>query len=437
MNIAVIGTGYVGLVTGACLADLGVNVVCMDNDEEKIGKLKRGIIPIYEPGLAEIVQRNYGERLNFTSEIGEAVQHGEAIFIAVGTPSLDDYSADLQYVFSAVREIARCMEDYKVIIDKSTVPIGTGRRVREEIGKVLAERSVNINFDIVSNPEFLREGSAVMDFINPDRIVVGVDNEKSLEVMKRIYNAQLLMNIPLVVTNIETAEMIKYASNAFLAAKVSFINDIANMCELCGADVVMVAKAMGMDSRIGPKFLNAGPGFGGSCFPKDTKALIGIGRAIRYVPKIVKSTIEVNDRQKRLMFNKIKSVLGKLKNRTVTILGIAFKPETDDIRESPALYIMEQLVASGARVKAYDPQAMENTKSLHPKLEVQYCEDVYSACEDTDCIVLVTEWEEFCSLDFRKLADIVHSPILIDLRNIYEPDFVRNAGFIYQGVGRK
>lgn len=438
MNIAVIGTGYVGLVTGGCLAQQGMNVICMDIDVDKIKKLKKGIVPIYEPGLEEIIRENYSfERLSFTTSIKEAVAHAKVIFIAVGTPPQQDDSADLKYVYKAVREIARHMEDYKVIVNKSTVPIGTGHRVKTEIEKILQQRNKTFGFDVVSNPEFLREGTAIKDFLKPDRIVIGADSETSLNLMKKIYDVQIQLDIPIIVTNLETAEMIKYAANAFLATKISYINEIADMCDLCNADISVVSKAMGLDDRIGPKFLNPGPGYGGSCFPKDTKALVKIGKDLGYVPKIIESAVEVNNNQSMIMFEKIKNTIRSLENKVVTILGIAFKPETDDIREAPAINIMKRLLKHGVEIKVFDPEAMENAKKIHPDLDIKYCRDIYSACKDSDCIVLVTEWKDFTNLDFTKLKAIVRTPIFIDLRNAYMPSYVKNLGFLYKGVGRK
>lgn len=436
MNISVIGTGYVGLVTGVCLADLGMNVVCMDNNQEKIDILNKGQCTIYEPNLEEMLKESLNnKRIKFTKKIKEAVEFGQVIFIAVGTPELDDGSADLQYVFEAARDIAFNMNDYKVIVNKSTVPISTGQKVKQEINDILKQLNKNIKFDIVSNPEFLREGSAVGDFINPDRIVIGAENENAITIMKKIYHIQEKINIPIVFTNIETAEMIKYASNAFLATKVSFINEVANMCERSNADVRTVSKAMGLDRRIGPHFLKAGPGYGGSCFPKDTKAFVNIGKRFGYVPKIVKSTIHVNNKQKKIMVDKISRLIGDLEGKTISILGIAFKSETDDIRESPSISIIEELVKGKANVKVYDPKSMDNLKRLQPELRIQYCSDAYLACENSDCVVLVTDWNEFKKFDLIKLKEIVKSPVLVDLRNIYDPEYVKSLGFIYEGVG--
>ena len=438
MNISVIGTGYVGLVTGACLAELGMNVVCMDSNQEKIDMLNKGLCTIYEPGLEDIVNENMvNKRIRFINDMKEAVEFGQVIFIAVGTPELGDGSADLQYIFEVARGIALHMSDYKVVVNKSTVPVGTGQRVRQEIMTILEQMNKKVDFDMISNPEFLREGCAVGDFINPDRIVIGTESEKATAIMKKVYRIHEQFNVPIVVSNIETAEMTKYASNAFLATKVSFINEVANICECSNADVRVVSKSMGLDKRIGTHFLKPGPGYGGSCFPKDTKAFVNIGETLGYCPKIVKSTICVNDKQKKLMVNKISKLVGKLEGKTIAILGVAFKPETDDIRESPAISIIEELDKGKAVVKVYDPKATDNLKMLQPELRVQYCSDVYSACKNSDCVVLVTDWEEFKELDLFKLREIVKVPILVDLRNIYDPEYVRSLGFIYEGVGIK
>lgn len=437
MNVSLIGTGYVGLVTGICLAEFGINVMCMDIDREKIHKLNEGTLPIYEPGLEELMKKNYNEgRIKFSTDIKEAVKHGKVIFIAVGTPALEDNNADLQYVFQVVKEIGIYMEEYKVIVDKSTVPVGTGQRVKNEIKYILKQRKKDIPFDVVSNPEFLREGRALKDFMKPDRIVIGAESEKAIDIMKSIYRIQNMIDIPLIITNIETAEIIKYASNAFLSTKVSFINEIANMCELCNADISIVSRAMGLDTRIGSQFLNPGPGFGGSCFPKDTKAMVSIGKKIGYVPRIIESVITVNENQIYLMVKKIEKLVGNLENKVITILGLAFKPETDDIRESPSIYIIQEILKKHGKVKVFDPQAMENVKKLYPSLDIQYSEDTYKACVNSDCIVLLTEWKEFHDLNFVRLKRLVRRPIFIDLRNVYEPEYIKKAGFLYEGVGR-
>lgn len=437
MNIAVIGAGYVGLVTGGCLAQQGMNIICMDSDEDKIKKLKNGIVPIYEPELENIIRVNYSSRrLDFTTSIKEAVNHAEVVFIAVGTPPLQDASVDLEYVHRAVREIACHMENYKVIVCKSTVPVGTGQWIISEINTVLQQRGKAISFDVVSNPEFLREGTAVKDFFKPDRIVIGAEREAAINIMKNVYILQAQLDIPIVVTNIETAEMIKYASNAFLATKISYINEIADMCDFCNADIGVISNAMGLDSRIGPEFLSPGPGYGGSCFPKDTKELVNMGKNLGYTPMIIKSTVEVNNNQPGIMFQKIKSTIGDFENKTITVLGIAFKPETDDIREAPAISIIKMLLDNRAKVKTFDPKAMENAQKAYTDYSIEYCSDVYSACEDSDCIVLVTEWKDFKSLDFSRLKSIVRTPVFIDLRNVYESSYVKNFGFLYKGVGR-
>lgn len=437
MNISVIGTGYVGLVTGACLAELGIKVLCMDTDKNKIDKLIEGIIPIYEPGLEKIVIDNLKkQRLSFTSYVKEAVDYADIIFIAVGTPTKEDDSSDLRYVFEAITEVARLMKSYKIIVTKSTVPVKTGQQIKALIKNILTSRSITIEFDVISNPEFLREGTAVGDFLNPDRIVVGGESKKALSIIRRLYEPLIKQGVPFIETNLETSEIIKYASNAFLATKISFINEISNMCELCSADVTVVAKAMGLDNRIGPKFLNPGPGYGGSCFPKDTRALLNTGKSIGYIPQIVKAAVEVNNNQIKVMLGKIKKAVGSVEDKKITILGLAFKPETDDIRESPSIPIIKALLDWNASIKLYDPKAMENLKQYYPEFNIEYFTDLYSACKDSDAIILITEWEEFRNIDFQKLNNLVHNHIFIDLRNVYEPDYIKACGFIYEGVGR-
>lgn len=438
MNITVIGTGYVGLVTGACLAYLGMNVLCMDRDESKINTLKNINLPIYEPGLEEIVRDTVlSGHLNFTTSIEDAVRFADVIFIAVGTPTLTDNTPDISSVIEAVKEIAINMNSPKTIITKSTVPVGTGQIIKNEVKSLLIEKKKNVCFDIVSNPEFLREGSAVKDFMKPDRIVIGVENQKAAEVMKRIYSLHISLDIPLLVTNIETAEMIKYASNAFLASKISFINEIANMCELCSADIKVVSQAMGLDPRIGNSFLNPGPGYGGSCFPKDTRAMLYIGKKIGYIPRIIRSTVRVNENQRVLTIKKLKNMLGDLKGKTLTILGTAFKAGTDDIRESPAIYAIKYLIKEGCLIKVYDPKALENTKKeLYDMKNIEYCTNLYEASTGSDCIILFTEWQEFLDIDFLKLKSLVKNPVFLDLRNLYDPLTIRKYDFIYKGVGR-
>lgn len=439
MRIAVIGTGYVGLVTGACLAEFGMFVTCVDIDEKKIERLKRGEIPIYEPGLDDIVAKNVKEgRLTFTTNTAEAVKNNLVVFIAVGTPSSDDGSADLRYVDQAARDIAQNLNGYKVIVNKSTVPVGTGQRVKNIIRSIAGEK---VRFDVVSNPEFLREGAAVNDFLRPDRIVIGAESEEAIAIMKDVYSAHYLNEAPFVITNIETAEMIKYASNAFLALKVTFINEVANLCEYVGADVHKVAKAMGMDGRIGPKFLHPGPGYGGSCFPKDTRALSYIARSNGYTFQIVDTVIKVNEEQKLRMVDKILKLMniekkdGALKGLRFAILGLAFKPNTDDMRESPSITIISELLNMGAEVNAFDPEAMENAKEFFGD-RICYCKGEYEAVKDTDCLVIVTEWNQFRKLDMEKIKSLMRRANLADLRNIYEPSKMKALGFNYTSVGR-
>ncbi len=440
MRIAVIGTGYVGLVTGACLSEFGMHVTCVDIDEIKINNLKKGIIPIYEPGLDIVVERNVkAGRLDFTTDIKSAVEDNLVIFIAVGTPSDEDGSADLKYVEAVAKQIATYMNGYKVIVDKSTVPIGTGKKVKKIINDVTGGK---YKFDVVSNPEFLREGSAVNDFMRPDRIVIGTESDEALAIMKDVYNAHYINEAPIVYTNIETAEMIKYASNAFLAVKITFINEIANLCDLVGADVHKVAKAMGMDGRISPKFLHPGPGYGGSCFPKDTKALAYIGKQHGYDFETINTIIKVNELQKLRMVDKILDLLqvdgskqNALAGKKIAILGLAFKPNTDDMREPPAIPIVKKLLELGANVSAFDPIAVLNATEVIGN-DVEYTTDEYETVKDADCLVIVTEWNQFRKLDFEKIKSLMKNLNLADLRNIYDPEKMRSQGFNYVCVGR-
>ncbi len=439
MRIAVIGTGYVGLVTGACLAEFGMFVTCVDIDEKKIERLKRGEIPIYEPGLEDIVAKNVKEgRLFFTTNTAEAVKNNLVIFIAVGTPSGEDGSADLRYVDQAAKDIATNLNGYKVIVNKSTVPVGTGQRVKGIIKSIAGE---HVRFDVVSNPEFLREGAAVNDFLRPDRIVIGAESEEAIAIMKDVYSAHYLNEAPFVITNIETAEMIKYASNAFLALKVTFINEVANLCEYVGADVHKVAKAMGMDGRIGPKFLHPGPGYGGSCFPKDTRALSYIARSKGYNFQIVDTVIKVNEEQKLRMVDKILRLMklekgeNVLKGLRFAVLGLAFKPNTDDMRESPSITIINELLKMGAEVHVFDPEAMNNAKEYFGD-KVCYCKGEYETVKDADCLVIVTEWNQFRKLDMEKIGSMMKQKNLADLRNIYDPAKMKSLGFNYTSVGR-
>ncbi|TEB08195.1 UDP-glucose 6-dehydrogenase TuaD [Pelotomaculum schinkii] len=437
-QIAVIGAGYVGLVSGAILSDFGHNVTCVDVDENKINGLKEGVIPIFEPGLERIVKNNYYyKRLDFTTDIQSAVQNNDVIFIAVGTPPADDGSADLQYVLAVAKDIATHMDGYKVIVNKSTVPVGAGQKVKAAVQAILTERRVDYAFDVVSNPEFLREGSAVQDFMHPDRVILGAESDRAISVMKEVYRVLYLNETPFVETNIETAEMIKYASNAFLAMKITFINEVANVCEKVGADVQKVAKAMGRDGRISPKFLHAGPGFGGSCFPKDTRALVKIARDCGESISLVEATVAANDRQKLKMVDKIAGALGELNDKTLAVLGVTFKPNTDDMREAPSLVILPELVKRGAKLKVYDPAGRKegNWRFAGIKDSLTWCDNAYEALAHTDATVILTEWNEFRNLDFDKFKEIGAGDYFFDLRNIYDKKSMVEKGFKYYGVG--
>jgi len=432
MNICVIGTGYVGLVTGACLAEFGMNLICVDNDIQKIDLLKQGKVTIYEPGLENLVAKGMREgRLRFSSNIEEGLKTSLVIFIAVGTPPREDGLADLQFVEEVAKAIAHWMDGYKVVVMKSTVPVGTARWLRDLIQR---QQMKPIPFDVVSNPEFLREGSAIEDFMRPDRVIIGAESEQAIAIMKDIYSALYLIETPFILTSLETAEMIKYATNAFLATKVTFINEIANLCEKVGADVHHVAKAMGLDGRIGKKFLHPGPGFGGSCFPKDTRALSRIAREKGYVLRVVDSVIEANEYQKERMVKKIEEMVGDVRGKRIGILGLSFKPNTNDIRESCAIAIIQGLLKLGAKVKAFDPAAMEETKTILP--EVEYGKDAYDVAKGADALVLVTEWNQFRKLDLSHIKALLKEPIFIDMRNVYDPESMRRLGFRYCGVGR-
>ncbi|HEV3470369.1 MAG TPA: UDP-glucose/GDP-mannose dehydrogenase family protein [Pyrinomonadaceae bacterium] len=433
MHIAVIGTGYVGLVTGACFAEFGVNVTCVDVDEEKIRRLSEGHIPIYEPGLDQLVAKNtQAGRLHFTTDIGSAVEQALVIFLAVGTPPKEDGSADLRFIEEAARSVARHMNGYKVVVTKSTVPVGTGEHLRRLIRE---HQAAPHNFGVVSNPEFLREGAALDDFMRPDRVVIGTRDEAAAAIMRDLYRPLYLIETPIVFTSLEAAELTKYAANAFLATKISFINEIANLCDRIGCDVHDVARAIGMDNRIGRKFLHPGPGFGGSCFPKDTSALLSVAREYGADALIVESVVEVNRRQRERMLPKIEKLVGDLKGKTVAVLGLSFKPETDDMREAPAIDIVRGLVARGARVRAYDPVAVPQARAVLPA-EVEYAEDEYAAVEGADALVFVTEWNQFRALNMERVKGLMRAPRIADLRNIYEPAAMRELGFDYVGVGR-
>jgi UDPglucose 6-dehydrogenase len=432
MNICIVGTGYVGLVTGACLAEYGMNLICVDNDHQKIELLRQGKVTIHEPGLEDIVTKNIREgRLSFSMNIEESVKSSLVIFIAVGTPSNDDGSADLKFVEEVAKEVGHHMNGYKVVVIKSTVPVGTCRRLKQLIKEHQAQP---IPFDIVSNPEFQREGSAIEDFMRPDRVTIGAESEQAIAIMKDIYSALYLIETPFVITSLETAEMIKYAANTYLAAKVSFINEIANLCEVMGADVHHVARAMGLDGRIGKKFLHPGPGFGGSCFPKDTRALSRMAQEKGYSFKILDAVIKVNEEQKKRMVNKIVEKVGDLKGKTIGILGLSFKPNTNDIRESSSIAIIQGLLDMGAKIKAFDPTAMEEAKAILPQIE--YGKDAYDVAKGVDALVLATEWNQFRRLDLQRIKELLNRPVFIDLRNVYDPDQMKQLGFFYCGVGR-
>jgi UDPglucose 6-dehydrogenase len=432
MNICIIGTGYVGLVSGACLAEFGMNLICIDNDVQKIDLLKQGKMTIYEPGLENLVVRNMREgRLRFSSNIEEGIRSSLVIFIAVGTPPREDGSADLRFVEEVAKEIARSMDGYKVVVMKSTVPVGTARWLKELIQNHQSQPS---SFDVVSNPEFLREGSAIEDFMRPDRVIIGAESEQAAAIMKDIYSALYLIETPFILTTLESAEMIKYATNAFLATKVTFINEIANLCEKVGADVHHVAKAMGLDGRIGKKFLHPGPGYGGSCFPKDTRALSKIARDKGYTFRVLDSVIQANEDQKQRMVGKINEMVGDLRGKRIGILGLSFKPNTSDIRESSSISIIQGLLENGAKVKVFDPAAMGEAKAVLKGVE--YGEDAYDAVSGADALVLATEWNQFRRLDLPRIKSILRQPIFIDLRNVYDPALMKRLGFHYCGVGR-
>ncbi len=437
-KITVIGSGYVGLVAGACLADMGNTVICADSDKYKIKLLNKGNIPIYENGLENKVRQNVQEsRLSFTCNSEEAVSKSSIIFIAVGTPSLEDGSADIKHVMRVSQDIGQHMDGYKLIVIKSTVPVGTGRKVKETISRILKERGRHDSFDIVSNPEFLREGSAVYDFMNPDRIVVGVESLRAEALMTQIYD-QMDKNIPLIFTSIETAELIKYASNAFLAMKITFINEMARVCEKVGADVSQLALGIGMDKRIGADFLEPGPGYGGSCFPKDTRAIVKLGKEHGVALSLVQQTIDANERQKLWVVDKMTTVLGCLEGKTIGILGITYKAQTDDMREAPALTILEKLAKSGARLRIFDPQGGKEGKWRLQSIadSIEFCASEYDAVSAADALVVLTDWVQFKSMDLAKVYEIMKSPVFFDFRNMFERKYIEQNGFAYVGIGR-
>ena len=437
-NITIIGSGYVGLVVGACLADMGNTVICVDSNKDKIDQLNQGNVSIYEYGLEKKVKHNLElNRLRFTTNTNEAVKASKILFIAVGTPPMEDGSADIKHVLQVSEDIGRYMEEYKLIITKSTVPVNTGQRIKNTISQVLKERGVNYSFDIVSNPEFLREGSAIDDFLNPDRIVIGVESSQARELMIDVYKEQCLKGIPFLFTNIQTAELIKYASNAFLAMKVTFINEMAQVCEKVGADVGQLSLGIGMDKRIGSGFLKPGPGYGGSCFPKDTRAIVKIGMEHGVNLSLVQQTIDANERQKLWIADKISDVMQNLDGKSIGILGLTYKAETDDMREAPSLTIIQELASRGARLRLFDPCGQKEAEwRLSPLMEsIEFCENEYDAASGTDALVIITDWAQFKKMDLVKICELMKEPVLFDLRNIFNRSDVEKRGFIYFGVG--
>ena len=434
MNVVMIGSGYVGLVSGACFAEFGANVTCVDKDEHKINALLKGEIPIYEPGLDDLVARNVeAGRLGFSIELEDAIKHADLVFIAVGTPTRrGDGHADLKYVYAAAEEIAAYLNDYTVIVDKSTVPVGTARQVH----RIISTTNPDADFDVASNPEFLREGSAIDDFIRPDRVVLGVESDRAEARLRELYRPLNLIEAPIHVTNLESAELIKYAANAFLATKISFINEMSQLCEKVGADVHSIAKGMGLDGRIGRKFLHAGPGYGGSCFPKDTLALIRIAQEHGASCRIVESVVEVNAAQKARMVSKIREALGGSEaHKTIAVLGLTFKPETDDMRDSPSLAILPALADRGALIRAHDPEGIDEARKLLPE-NILYFDSIYEAIHEADAVVLMTEWNQYRGLDLKKVKNTMKGNVFVDLRNVYERESMEKAGFDYHCVGR-
>ena len=433
MHIAMIGTGYVGLVSGACFSEFGIDVTCVDMDAGKIARLQAGEIPIYEPGLDRLVATNArAGRLHFTTELASAVHGAAAVFIAVGTPSRrGDGHADLSYVFKAAEEIARALDGYTVVVNKSTVPVGTGR----EVARIVSQVRPDADFDVVSNPEFLREGAAIEDFMRPDRVVIGAETDRARELMEALYRPLYINRTPMLFTTLETAELVKYATNAFLATKITFINEMADLCEAVGADVHAVARGIGLDGRIGPKFLHPGPGYGGSCFPKDTLALVRIAQSAGTATRIVESVVEVNAARKAAMAGRVVAACdGSVAGKTVALLGLTFKPNTDDMRESPSLDIVPALTAAGATVRAFDPAGMDEARKLMP--DIVYCRDAYDAMDGADIVVILTEWNEFRSLNVTRMKQLLKRPAMVDLRNVYEPAAMLAAGFSYSSIGR-
>ncbi len=436
MKIAIVGTGYVGLVSGACFAEVGIDVTCVDIDKRKIDNLINGTIPIYEPGLDDLVSRNVKEgRLHFTTDLKECLDEVEVVFSAVGTPPDEDGSADLKYVLDVARTFGRNINKYTILVTKSTVPVGTSAKIKAEINRELAERGMSVPFEVASNPEFLKEGAAIKDFMSPDRVVIGIESDRARKVMERLYRPFLLNNFRVIFMDIASAEMTKYAANSMLATRISFMNDIANLCELVGADVNMVRKGIGTDARIGNKFLYAGCGYGGSCFPKDVKALIHTGKEHGYKMRIIEAVEEVNELQKSIVFRKLKDALGNLKGRRIGMWGLAFKPETDDMREAPALVVIEKLLEAGATVVAYDPVAVpEARRRLGERIE--YALDMYDTAVDADAIALMTEWKQFRVPSWNVLHKVMRGNIIVDGRNIYDPAELAEEGFEYHCIGK-
>ncbi len=435
MKITIIGTGYVGLVTGTCFSEFGHEVICIDKDKDKISELQSGIVPIYEPGLQELVLKNVQEkRLRFDTDTAKAVPWADTVFIAVGTPSSrrGDGYADLSFIYEAAREIAPLLTGYTLVVNKSTAPVGTAR----QIARIIRETNPDADFDIASNPEFLREGAAINDFMRPDRVVVGVENEHAADVLRDIYKPLYLIETPIVLADIETAELIKYAANAFLAVKISYINEMATLCENLGADVIKLAKAIGLDGRIGPKFLHPGPGYGGSCFPKDTLALIRMAQEQGAGARIVEAAVEVNSAQKARMIKKIRDSLGGNEaGKVIGVLGLTFKPETDDMRDAPSLTILPVLLEKGAKIKAHDPQGMKEARQYLPP-GIEYTENPYLVCDGADALILMTEWNQYRALDLDRIKSLMRTAVFVDLRNVYEPEDIKKLGFTYFGVGR-
>lgn len=436
MKITVVGTGYVGLVTGTCFADVGIEVICVDIDERKIENLKKGIIPIYEPGLEDLVHKNYNTgRLKFSTDLGESIQGSDVVFIAVGTPPGEDGSADLSYVLGVAREIGEKMSNYMVVVTKSTVPVGTGKMVKKEIKKTLAARKSDLQFSMASNPEFLKEGAAVEDFMKPDRIIIGTEDERARVIMHRLYTPFQLSSDRMIYMDIPSAEMTKYTANAMLATKISFMNDIANLCEIVGANVNMVRRGIGSDTRIGPKFIYPGVGYGGSCFPKDVKAIIRTAGEFDYDLRVLKAVEEVNEDQKLILVEKIKKHFGDVNGKTFALWGLSFKPNTDDLREAPSIVIVNELKKLGAKIKAYDPIAMEHAREYYLGDKVEYCPSAYEALNDADALLLVTEWSEFRMPSWSMVGKLLNNKVVFDGRNIYDSNYLRELGFTYYGIG--